>query len=797
MINAQLKYLTIFIFAVVIGCQRSEFKNENNIEQTDTTSSGYLNEQARLMSLTNTELARDYSEKAKNAAGADTVNLALAFHLTGTTYYFDGNPTKAIQYYDSSLSLNQKIQNWSQLSKTHNNLGIIYNETGQNDKAIFHLNQSIQLARQIGDSIGVARAIGNLGNVYQNKGDYAKTLQVNEASLQLRKLLNDSLGVAATLMNLGIVYKTLGDYEKALTYYFEALELHEKTKNLRNKSTALYNIGNVYHDWHKSAEARKYYSSSLEISEKIGFKQGMAFAMNQLGNVAKELKEADTALVYYKKALTIFEQINDANGIANIYSDLAVLYRIKDDLKLSKFYAGESLKKYIEIGDKNGEALILITLSQIEMDLKNYPGALSYALKGDKICLETGNKNSRLGFLHNIGESYLEMGNYEKATKYLLKKIILNDSIFNDESNKKIADFNTLFEVEKREKEIAVHKSKLAMQDLQITRQKNVTNLLLVSIAGLVLIIGLFAYFYKQKQKANRLISKQKQEIEDKNTILVSQNEEIKAQNEEISAQRDKLFKQHKEITDSINYARLIQSALLPSEILFNEIFSNHFTLYKPRNVVSGDFYWARNTGNHSVLVVADCTGHGVPGAFMSVMGISLLNEVVKPSEDFNPALVLGEMRQQVKLLLRQNNRSEGTRDGMDMAICIVNKPNKILKYAGANISLFLFRDNEITEIDADKMTVGIHPKDNMDFMSHTINILPNDRFFLFSDGFADQFGGKDNRKFKRQALLNLLTATSTLNMQDQKKELEQAFENFKGNYNQIDDVMVVGFQVL
>lgn len=797
MINAQLKYLTIFIFAVVIGCQRSEFKNENNIEQTDTTSSGYLNEQARLMSLTNTELARDYSEKAKNAAGADTVNLALAFHLTGTTYYFDGNPTKAIQYYDSSLSLNQKIQNWSQLSKTHNNLGIIYNETGQNDKAIFHLNQSIQLARQIGDSIGVARAIGNLGNVYQNKGDYAKTLQVNEASLQLRKLLNDSLGVAATLMNLGIVYKTLGDYEKALTYYFEALELHEKTKNLRNKSTALYNIGNVYHDWHKSAEARKYYSSSLEISEKIGFKQGMAFAMNQLGNVAKELKEADTALVYYKKALTIFEQINDANGIANIYSDLAVLYRIKDDLNLSKFYAGESLKKYIEIGDKNGEALILITLSQIEMDLKNYPGALSYALKGDKICLETGNKNSRLGFLHNIGESYLEMGNYEKATKYLLKKIILNDSIFNDESNKKIADFNTLFEVEKREKEIAVHKSKLAMQDLQITRQKNVTNLLLVSIAGLVLIIGLFAYFYKQKQKANRLISRQKQEIEDKNTILVSQNEEIKAQNEEISAQRDKLFKQHKEITDSINYARLIQSALLPSEILFNEIFSNHFTLYKPRNVVSGDFYWARNTGNHSVLVVADCTGHGVPGAFMSVMGISLLNEVVKPSEDFNPALVLGEMRQQVKLLLRQSNRAEGTRDGMDMAICIVNKPNKILKYAGANISLFLFRDNEITEVDADKMTVGIHPKDNIDFTSHTINILPNDRFFLFSDGFADQFGGKDNRKFKRQSLLNLLAASSTLNMQNQKKELERAFENFKGNYNQIDDVMVVGFQVL
>lgn len=792
-----LKHLNIFILLCLVCCQNPENKNIADTLKADSNSTSFLNEQARMLATSNTDLARIYALKAKKAAGTDTLNLALAYHLIGMTYYFEGNPANAILYYDSSLILNHSIHNLNQLSKTYNNLGAVYNEIGQNEKAINYFNQSLLFCRQIGDSIGVARAIGNLGNVYQNLGDFAKTLQVNETSLALRKLLNDTLGMGSTLMNLGIVYKTLGNYEKALENYFEALVLHEKTGNLRNKAIALYNIGNVYHDWQKSADARKYYANSLKISEEAGFKQGMAFALNQLGTLAKTLKEFDTAMVCYKKALAIFEQINDANGIANIYSDLAFLNRTMDKLDQAKFYAEESRKKYIEIGDKNGEAIVLQTLSLIEMDSKRYGSALQYALLGEKLCTETGNRNTRLGLLHNIGEIYYELHNYENSTKYLLKKVALNDSIFNDANNKKVADFNTLFEVEKREKEIAVHKSKLAMQDLKLTRQKNVTNLLLASIAGLVMIIGLIAYFYKQKQKANRLISMQKQEIEDKNTILVSQNEEIKAQNEEISAQRDKLFKQHKEITDSINYARIIQSALLPSENLLNEIFTSHFVLFKPRNVVSGDFYWARNLGNPSVLVVADCTGHGVPGAFMSVMGISLLNEVIKPAENLNPSHVLGEMRQQIKSLLRQSNRAEGTRDGMDMAICILDKTNKILKYAGANISLFLFRNNEITEIDADKMTVGIHPKDNIDFTSHTANLLPNDRFFLFSDGFADQFGGKDNRKFKRQALLSLLATTSTLNMQDQKKELELAFENFKGNYNQIDDVMVVGFQVL
>ena len=292
-------------------------------------------------------------------------------------------------------------------------------------------------------------------------------------------------------------------------------------------------------------------------------------------------------------------------------------------------------------------------------------------------------------------------------------------------------------------------------------------------------------------------IEMQRQNIFEVNKLLKEHKDELIVQRDMAASQRDQIAAQRREIMDSIHYAQRIQNAILPSQTLMNDIFHDLFVFLRPRNVVSGDFYWAAKRGNKAVVVAADCTGHGVPGAFMSMLGISFLNEIVLKREIETASKILNELRQNIKFILSQTGVVGEQRDGMDMALCIIDYEAMELQFAGANNPLCLVRAGEMIEYKADKMPVGIYVTGKeKDFTNHLIPLQNGDMLYLFSDGYHDQFGGEDNSKFKSKPFKQLLTKLSAMPVEQQKELLIETHERWKGNWNQLDDILVIGIRI-
>ncbi len=273
--------------------------------------------------------------------------------------------------------------------------------------------------------------------------------------------------------------------------------------------------------------------------------------------------------------------------------------------------------------------------------------------------------------------------------------------------------------------------------------------------------------------------------------------DEIKARTKEIERQKVLVEDKNLKITDSINYAQRIQQAILPSQELLNNILPDSFVFFKPKDIVSGDFYWAYAIDQHKILFAAvDCTGHGVPGAFMSIMGNNLLEQIVKEQKIYEPAAILNELSKMVVQSLKQTDEIGSIKEGMDIALCTLDYRTFELEYAGAHNSLNIVRNGVLTETKANKRAIGIALANSTPFTNHKIKLEKGDCIYIFSDGFADQKGGPQNQKFYYQPFRELLTEISTLSMKKQEEKLEQVIYQWKGEKEQIDDMLVIGVRI-
>ncbi len=361
-----------------------------------------------------------------------------------------------------------------------------------------------------------------------------------------------------------------------------------------------------------------------------------------------------------------------------------------------------------------------------------------------------------------------------------------------------------------KENEIIRIRQQQELQSIQLEQSKNevkqgrVTALFaFIGIAFVLILLVISTRAYLLKQKDNRILAKQKEEITDKNDELNQQNEEISAQRDEIEAQRDHVSRQkeqiektHSEISASIDYATRLQASILSNPDLLKAHFSDHFILFKPRDRVSGDFYWWTKIENQMIIAAADCTGHGVPGALMSMLGISLLSEIVNKERIIDVGPILNQLRKAVIESLNQAGDNEDQKDGLDISLINIDTGTWKCRYAGANSPLYLFRKKELVEFKPDQMPVSIYPL--MDpFTTHEIQLEKGDQLYLFSDGYADQFGGKDRRKFKYKAFKQLLTDHSHHPMALQHQILTETIVNWQGNNEQIDDMVVIGLRYI
>jgi len=673
-----------------------------------------------------------------------------------------------------------------------------------------YATQAIQLSQALNHKKGLAYGYIYYGIYYYNQANYDYALNYYTKSLKLLEELNDLKGMGSAYLNIGSIYGSRGDYNKALAFMLKAAKLKEEAKDERGTSAAYNNIGNMYADQGKYPEALNYHMKSLRIKEHMNDKIGISMAYNNIGALFQSQGKMDVAIDYQFKSLRIKEELNDQLGVSVAYTNIASLYVDQKKYEEALKYNFTALKIKQQLKDKAGEALCYSSIGMTYTAQKKTKEALPYQLKALKLVEEIGDPKEIVQTCNMIGNTFKEAEEYEKALSYHeralneAKKIdfkegVINayqllaqnyaalnnfkkafeynnlfyqekDSLLSKDVLKQVAEINTKYQTEKKEKEIQLLTKDQQLKDKTLREQKVVRIGLFVGL-GLLGILSFTLYNrYRFKQKANSLLEKQKKEIEEQNTL----------------------------ITDSIDYAKTIQEAVFPSETKMKKFFPDSFVLYKPKAIVSGDFYLVEEKNNKIICTVADCTGHGIPGAFMSLLGFNMLENIIETKHHTTPSNILTELNQKMVATMSQDSASETTvKHGMDASIITIDRHAMQLQFAGAHNPLYQIRDNTLTEIKADKMSVG-HFKDGEDiqFNNHVVPIEKGDVFYLFSDGFPDQIGGPKRKKFYYPPFKELLVSIHKMDMLDQKNFLDKTIISWRGERDQTDDILVVGIRI-
>ncbi|TAL60701.1 MAG: tetratricopeptide repeat protein [Bacteroidetes bacterium] len=642
------------------------------------------------------------------------------------------NPKPVVSGSESSLILNKK-------SVSYNNIGLIYKNQDNYPDALKNHFASLKIREEIGNKKGIAMSYNNIGIIYLNQGNYSDALKNFFASLKIKEEIGDKKGAASSYNNIGLIYKNQGNYPDALKNFFTSLQIEEEIGNKSGIAMSYNNIGIIYLNQGNYSDALKNFFASLKIREEIGDKLGIAMSYNNIG------------LIY-------LDQGNYPDALKNFFASL----KIKE-----------------EIGDKKGIVASYNNIGSIFTAQKKFKEAEQHLSKARDLAQELGHKIYLRDAYKGLSELDSAMGNYKSEIINYKLYIFYRDSLDNDETRKTTIQQSMTYEFEKKE---AATKSEQDKKDLLAAEESRREKVIRYSVSGGLLLVIVFSGFIFRSLHTTR---------KQKNIIEVQKTEVEKAMYV-IKEQKQIVEEKSKEITDSIVYAKRIQYALLASDsYLKKHLAKDYFVLFKPKDIVSGDFYWATKKGNKFYLAVCDSTGHGVPGAFMCLLNISFLNEAINEKQIEHPNEIFNYVRKR----LIQNISQDGAQDGMDGILVCFDKDNNSITYAAANNAPVLIGNNEPQHLDLDKMPIGKGEKQDS-FTIHPISFTQGDMLYLYTDGYADQFGGPKGKKFKYKQLEEKLLAINDKPMNEQKNILEKTFEEWKGNLEQVDDVLVIGIKI-
>ncbi len=624
--------------------------------------------------------------------------------------------------------------------------------------------QQLELSEKLGFKKGIAYSLLNKALYAKSKGDYKTALNFNFRALPMMQKIGNKKGESSCYINIGQNYIDLGDYRKAVENTRKGIKIKEAINDLRGAATGYNNLGNIFLYQNKFDEARHYQLVSLKIKEQINDRLGVAMSYNNLGIIYYSQHKLDSALDYYKIALKIKEELVDKSALATTYTNIGNIYFELHKIDDALSYQLKSLNASESGHDKRGILTAYHAIGGVYEAKKNFSESIRYYNMALDISKEIDMKQGILESFKGLSSTYKASGNFETSLHYLNLYYTEKDSLLNKENFKQLAELNTRYETDKKEKEILLLTKDQELNSKIIKQQQLVRWGLIGGLALLSISIASIYRRYRFKQKANIILEKQKEEIHQKNIL----------------------------ITDSIDYAQTIQEAVLATDKEVKELLPQSFILYKPKAIVSGDFYWLNKINERLVCAVADCTGHGVPGAFMSLLGYNMLENVVKDLQVTNPALILNALHTEVKNRLTTND-SEETKHGMDISLISIDKKTNLLEYAGAHNSIYIIRANELIELKADRLVIGGN-KYNTSFNKQQLELKKGDMIYLFTDGFPDQIGGSKRKKFYYPPFKELLLSIHLLPVEEQKKKLHEAHIEWMGErMDQTDDILVMG----
>lgn len=607
--------------------------------------------------------------------------------------------------------------------------------------ALNYAEQARALAEKTNFDKGRGDSYNNIGVIHYRRGEYIDAIKAHLQALSIRERIGDKQGMVLSYINLGNVYSDQNNNELALTHYSNAADLINTLNDKSRLPTVYLNIGAIYMSQKNYAKGLEYCRHAKDEAEKNGDKEIEALALNNIGFVYETQENFTGAMDAYQLSYELCETLGNQTGMVDAAINIGSLYRTR----------------------------------------KQYPHALEWHFKAEAMARESEYLEGIRVLYEEVSKDYAEMGQYEDALKYHIRFKEVSDSLFNDENSSRINELTNRWQGERRERVLMEKEQELARRTE--TEKRAQQRVVIIGIGAFLLLIfaGYVLYAWQRNRRAN--------------VLLAAQNQVIERKNEELGIK-------NKDITDSIIYSRRIQRAMLPSLTKMEQHLPDSFVLYRPRDIVSGDFYWVEPWGNEILIAAGDCTGHGVPGALLSVVGLNLLNQALQVYGISKPAPILHSLNKGMQQTLGQHETTSPApglfqvNDGMDIALLSIDRKNYRAEFAGANNPVWLLRNGVITEFRGNRQAIGQQAHAAASFDNHTIDLRPGDALYLFTDGYADQFGGPNGKKFKIAHLRQLLTFIGHRPMAEQKQLLEQELDQWRGQHEQVDDILLIGIRI-
>lgn len=586
-------------------------------------------------------------------------------------------------------------------------------------------------------------------------------------ALQMSQQQGDTLALARAYNYVGIVATLQARYITAVEYYQEGLKYYEALDDKKGVSKLLNNIGVIYSTQGNYQESIRYFSESLDLNIEIGDNHGAALNLHNTSSDYMMLEEIEQAR-FWADSLTRFQAVH--GQLTSPYRLLGELFTIEEQLDSAEHYLLRALDFNREMNESHQTAGIYLSLAEINRKKRRFDQAMSYLQRAETLSAKNRMMEEMVSAFEIKSSILRDQGRFQEALDALAHYIEQKDSLEELNNFNTISELNARFDSERREKELAEKEALLIQRESSERMQRRI----FILVTGFIAIVLILV--------TNSLVRKKRM-----NKLLNLQNEEIK--------------EQRQKIISSINYAKKIQKAMLLPEFKIKKYLPDSFIYFRPKDIVSGDFYWFAQIENKLYIATIDCTGHGVPGAFMSLIANSKLNKVVLEMGLRDPGKILNRVHEEILQSLNQNNKLSETQDGMDMSLCVIGEKGDAIRFAGARTPVMMVSGDDAREFKADNLSIGgtffrdVHAGSN-GFTTREIPYSQGAALFLFTDGYMDQFGGELGKKLNKQRFRDILTRLSQTGFDKAKEELDQEFTRWRGSNQQIDDVLIIGMKL-
>lgn len=703
--------------------------------------------------------------------------------------YKDSNPNAMRLYAEELITISQNDTSSNSYAWAQYYLGDYYYLTNDFDNTEKYFQSAYDIFQKRENSIGALKSATFLANIYFFRDRYKTALNFAESGLDLAYEVNDKAVQSNLLALICDIYTYMERYNLAIQHCVQSLKIKEEMEIKKGKEITLNTIGLIYQELGTYQRAKEYLYDALVLAKENGEPYNIATTYSNIGNFHLATGNVKSALESFRNAMKIDSASQDKTGLAYSFFDIGKVYLSKNEIDqaLTNFRKAKELAKEQNMPEL--QARIGLETGEIFIARSDYQGAIQELKNSVTIAQKINSSSILKDTYQKLSKLYDKMGDKNNALIHMKLFMLESERKFKEENIRSIAEIEALYNIEKKEKEIDLLKKDNAIKELQAEKRSFFITTLSI---GLLLLIILIIILYNR----NKLKNRANQALNEQNIAIKEQKHEIETQKEELAETSNKLSDKNQQITDSITYAKQIQDSLLPQLPTVKEILPESFIFFKPRDIVSGDFYWFTNLENKIAIALVDCTGHGVPGAFMTVLANSLLNQIVIETGITSPDLIVSLLDQKIQQNLHQQQLENANTDGLDIGLVLIDSKNKKIEYTGAKIPLYIYQNNKLEIIKPNRNSVGSTQQADKSFSKQEIKYEQGSIIYMASDGFQDQFGGVENKKYMKSNFRKLLAENAEKTIKEQQDYIEEEFIKWRGSNPQTDDILIIGFKL-